>query len=196
MRWLALAVVVGCVGCGSASRTQTETVANKTERPAAPLAFRVRLDGVGPLTYKSESTLEGLRAALPGLEVRRTDLGESGIVYDVLDGSEKLFYVVPDELEQEEDGTRRYEKTIFTIFVTTPRITVDGYTWRVGAPLESAKDLMRCECWGAGEVTACSIRAHLAVIFEERCEPAEKGGPQVMVGHTIGRIMWERVTRD
>ena len=191
MRRLAL---VALVACGGAPRT--ETVANQTEKPAAPVSFRVRLDGVGPLTATSESTLEGLRAALPGLDVRRTDLGESGIVYDVLDGSEKLFYVVPDELEQEEDGTRRYEKTIFTIFVTSPRIGVDGYSWRVGAPLESAKDLMQCECWGSGEVTACSIRAHLAVIFEERCEPAEKDGPQVMVGHTIRRIMWERVARD
>jgi hypothetical protein len=112
--------------------------------------------------------------ALPGLEVRTHDLGDSGIVFDVLDGDEKLFYVVPDELEQEEDGTRHYEKTIFTIFVTSPRLSVEGYSWRVGQRLDSAKDLMQCECWGSGEVTACSIRAHLAVIFEERCEAVVK----------------------
>jgi hypothetical protein len=36
----------------------------------------------------------------------------------------------------------------------------------------------------------------LAVIFEERCEAAERSGPEAMVGHKIGRIMWERVARD
>lgn len=192
MRWLALAVLAAC---GGASRA--EPVSNRTDRPAPPITFQVRLDGVGPLDHRSKATLDALRAALPGLEVRARDLGDvSGIVFDVLDGDEKLFYVVPDEEEQEEDGTRRYLETIFTIFVTSPRISVQGYSWRVGAPLESTKDLVRCECWGSGEVTACSIRAHLAVIFEDRCEAAEKDGPQAMVGHKIGRIMWERVARD
>jgi hypothetical protein len=192
VRWLLLAVLASC---SSAPRTQT--VGNKTERPATPVAFRVRLSGVGPIDYKSEATLEALRAALPGLEVRSHDLGgDSGIVFDVMDGDEKLFYVVPDEEEQEENGTRRYLETVFTIFVTSPRLSVEGYSWRVGAPLESTKDLVRCECWGSGEVTACSIRAHLAVIFEERCEAAERSGPEAMVGHKIGRIMWERVARD
>jgi hypothetical protein len=187
--------VLALASCSGAPAAQT--VGNKTARPATPVSYRVRLAGVGPLDHRSEATIEGLRAALPDLEVKTHDLGaDSGIVFDVFDGSEKLFYVVPDEEEQEEDGTRRYLKTIFTIFVTSPRIAVEGYTWRVGSPLDSAKDLERCECWGSGEVTACSLRAHLAVIFEERCELAEKGGPQVMVGHKIGRIMWERVGRD
>jgi hypothetical protein len=193
VRWLALVVLAAC-GAGA---PRTQTVSNKTDSPATPITFQVRLDGVGPLDYRSKATHEALRTALPGLEVKAHDLGDvSGIVYDVLDGDDKLFYVVPDEEEQEEDGTRRYLETIFTIFVTSPRISVQGYSWRVGAPLESTKDLVRCECWGSGEVTACSIRAHLAVIFEERCEAAEKDGPQAMVGHKIGRIMWERVARD
>jgi hypothetical protein len=186
---------VAVAACSGAPAAQT--VANKTQYPASPVTYKVRLSGVGPLDYRSEATPEALRAALPDLEVKTNDLGgDSGIVFDVFDGSEKLFYVVPDEEYQEEHGTRRYLKTIFTIFVTSPRVSVEGYSWRVGAPLESAQDLMRCECWGSGEVTACSIRAHLAVIFEERCEAAEKSGPQAMVGHTIGRIMWERVARD
>jgi hypothetical protein len=192
VRWWLLVTAAACSAAPS-----PQTVANKTERPATPVTYRVKLTGVGPLDARSEATREGLRAALPDFEVKTHDLGgDSGIVFDVFDGDEKLFYVVPDEEEREDDGTRRYLKTIFTIFVTSPRIAVEGYSWRVGSPLESATDLTRCECWGSGEVTACSIRAHLAVIFEERCEPAEQGGPQVMVGHKIGRIMWERVARD
>jgi hypothetical protein len=189
-----LLLVVALASCGGGQRAQT--VENKAGLAKAA-TFTVRLSGVGPLDSRSEATPEALRAALPGLEVKTTDLGaDSGIVFDIYDGSDKLFYVVPDEEEQEENGTRHYLKTIFTIFVTSPRINVEGYSWRVGSPLESAKDLLQCECWGTGEVTACSIRAHLAVIFEERCEAAEKSGPQAMVGHKIGRIMWERVAKD
>jgi hypothetical protein len=190
-----LLLVVALASCSAPPRPQT--ISNLSDHPARPSAFMVRLSGVGPLGDRSEATLEGLRAAMPGLEVKTHDLGgDSGIVFDVFDGGEKLMYVVPDEEEQEENGTRRYGNTIFTIFVTSPRIAVEGYSWRVGSPLESAKDLTRCECWGSGEVTACSLFAYLAVIFEERCEAAEQSGPQAMVGHKIGRIMWERVSRD
>jgi len=109
-----------------------------------------------------------------------------------------LLYVVPDEGERGENGEHNYENTIFAVFATTPRVTVEGYSWRVGYPLDSVKDLMGCECWGSGaeEVTACYIRAHLTVIFEEHCRVAREGGPEAMLGHKIGRIMWKRVAND
>jgi hypothetical protein len=133
---------------------------------------------------------------LPAVTVKTNDLGaDSGIVFDVFDGAERLFYVVPDE-ETHDSGERRYATTIFSIFATSPRVSVEGHAWRIGAPLASADGLTGCECWGDGEVTACSTSANLSVVFEERCEPAEADGPAAMVGRTIGRIMWKRVASE
>lgn len=152
--------------------------------------------GLAPLGAASEATEAGLRAALPSVTVKTNDLGpESGIVFDVFDGAERLFYVVPDE-ESEPIAERRYTTTIFSIFATSPRVSVEGHAWRVGAPLDTADGLTGCECWGDGEVTACSTSASLSVIFEERCEPAEADGPAAMVGRRVGRIMWKRVGAD
>ncbi|HEX5061403.1 MAG TPA: hypothetical protein VFV99_18675 [Kofleriaceae bacterium] len=190
---VAIDALAGCWGGGK----PPDALSNANHTPAARRTFEMRLDGVGPLGWKSEATEAALRIALPELTIKTNDLGaESGIVFDVFDGTEKLMYVVPDEQERDETGTHHYDKTIFSIFATSPRISVSGHSWRVGYPLENANDLMGCECWGEGEVTACTIRAHLAVIFEENCEVARDAGPQAMVGHKIGRIMWKRVADD
>jgi hypothetical protein len=192
MKWL---VVVAAAGCFGSSKT-TPPLSNTTSAPARPTEWRMSVAGLAPLGAGTEATEAGLRAALHAVTVKMNDLGgESGIVFDVLDGAERLFYVVPDE-EPHDSGERRYATTIFSIFATSPRVRVEGYTWRVGAPLDSADGLTACECWGDGEVTACSTGANLSVIFEERCEPAESGGPAAMIGRPIGRIMWKRIVAD
>ena len=192
MRAFVWLFALGCSG------SAPKTISNSAAQRDAPATYRMSASGLGPLAYQSEATEDGLRAALPSLTVKTNDLGESsGVVYDVFDGDAKLFYVVPDENEAwAEKGAPRYSKTIFAIFATSERIVVDGYSWRVGRPLETAQDLVGCECWGDGEVTACSLREHLSVIFEDRCEAARDAGPHVMIGHKIGRIMWKRTTAD
>lgn len=193
MRWLALLAIAGCGGAS----TPAPTVSNTTPRPPAlPREWRMSVAGLGPLGAQSEATEAALRVALPAVTVKTTDLGgESGLVFDVFDGDEKLFYVVPDE-EDQDGGEQRYAKTIFSIFATSSRVHVEGHAWQVGSPLEKADGLLTCECWGDGEVTACTTGANLSVIFEERCEPAQADGPSVMIGKRVGRIMWKRLLED
>lgn len=193
MRWLvAVAAVAGC----SAAPKSTQPLSNASGAPGLAVPWRMTNTGLGPLGASTEATEAALHSALPSVTVKTNDLGgDSGIVFDVFDGAERLFYVVPDD-ESGEGSDQRYAKTIFSIFATSSRVSVEGHAWRVGAPLDKADGLTRCECWGDGEVTACMTAANLSVIFEEHCEPAEQGGPSAMVGRRVGRIMWKRVAED
>lgn len=152
--------------------------------------------GVGPLGAETLATEAELQRLLPTTRVVATALGEtSGEVFDVFEGTERIFYVVPDDVEGYSEGDdRRYASTIFAIFAVSGRVIIEGRPWRVGEPFTDDRGLDRCECWGGGEVTACfRIGTHLRVIFEEPCEEAKRDGAHAMHGKPIGRIMWKRV---
>jgi hypothetical protein len=158
-------------------------------------------EGVGPFNAKTEGTEATITKLVPSLRVVTHDLGgESGIVFDVFDGYERLFYIVPDDAvgwTDDQGNENRYASTVFAVFAVSERVNVQGRGWRVSKPLGDAKGLDRCECWGEREVTACfQTGSHIRVIFEQSCEEAEKVGGQAMIGQPIARIMWKRVVND
>jgi hypothetical protein len=189
------AIVVLAVLTACYRSSTTPPLRNQTP---AVTGWRLGERGVGPIDAATKATELALQRLLPGLRVKTTNLGgESGIVFDVLDGTEKLMYVVPDDAPAPENAPEEfkagYATTIFAIFATSSRVSVDGHPWRVGAALDSVEHVSVCECWGAGEVTACwTDGPHVRLIFEERCEDARDHGAGAMVGKAIGRIMWKR----
>jgi hypothetical protein len=178
-------IAIGAVvaGCWTSEPARPDTpIENRTQQGPAG-GWHMSARGLSPIGDQSHATLEELRAQLPAMRVEVRDLGESGVVFDVFERDEKLFYVVPDD----------NAPTVFAVFATSPRISVEGRTWQVGQPFLDAKGIDHCECWGNNEVTTCfQIGTHLRLVFEESCEDARQSGPQVMRGHAIGRIMWKR----
>lgn len=158
-------------------------------------------DGVGPFDATTEGTAAAIAKLVPSLRVATNDLGgESGVVFDVFDGDERLFYIVPDDAPgwtDDQGNENRYASTTFAVFAVSGRVKVQGRGWRVGKPLGDAKGLDRCECWGDREVTACfQTGSHIRVVFEQACDDAEKRGGAAMIGQPIARIMWKRVVSD
>jgi hypothetical protein len=154
--------------------------------------------GAGPYDVTTEATEAALQRRVPQLRVVTRDLGgETGVVFDIFDGSDRLFYVVPDDAPGyvSEQGTAHlYASTTFAVFAVSGKVRVEGRSWRAGQPLRELESLEVCECWGDREVTACfRKRSHIRVIFEDHCDSAEADGPRAMLGKTIGRIMWKRV---
>jgi hypothetical protein len=190
---IGLALSVGSWACWT-DRATSPTLSNRSET-VAPSGWRMTPTGIGPLGADTEATPAELQRLFPKARVVANDLGESGVVYDVFEGDERVLYVVPDDMEgYTEAPDRRYAKTIFAVFAVSGRVSVMGRTWRVGQPFNDARDLDRCECWGGGEVTACfRIGTHLRVIFEEPCETAQREGAKAMLGIPVARVMWKRV---
>lgn len=181
-------------GCYTGSSPTTTPIGNETPRPSRELAISAR--GLGPITEETQATEQELRRLFPDLVVKATELGGgSGLVYEVFRGSEQLFYVVPDDAPfdaGEPHAAPPYAKTIFAVFAISPRVAVEGRSWKIGSPLENARGASVCECWGDGEVTACFDRgARLRVIFEDRCEEAQEQGGSAMIGKKIARVMWK-----
>ena len=84
------------IGCSAGAGASGSTLSNTTSDRGVPAVFQISEAGLGPLGAKTDATEASLRAELPKLTVKTTDLGgSSGIVFDVFDGDEKLFYVVP-----------------------------------------------------------------------------------------------------
>lgn len=194
MRRAAL-VAFSLAGCYTGAKDAT--LSNKS---SSLTALSISRDGVGPITETTKATEEMLRAVLPGLVVRAKDLGGgSGLVFEVFDGTERLFYVVPDDTAEEpsdDDAAtpeeHTYATSIFAVFAVSPKVAVQGRSWKIGAPLESAQGATTCDCWGEGEVTACYDKgARLRVIFEDRCEDAQLQGGKAMIGKRIARVMWK-----
>ncbi|NVB83611.1 MAG: hypothetical protein HOV81_34875 [Kofleriaceae bacterium] len=193
MRRAAL-VSLALAGCYTGAKDST--LSNKSE---SRTTLAISRDGVGPINETTKATEEMLRAVLPGLVVKAKDLGGgSGLVFEVFDGAEQLFYVVPDDASTDEPEDeappeeRKYATSIFAVFAISPKVAVQGRSWKIGSPLESAQGATTCECWGEGEVTACFDKgARLRVIFEERCEDAQEQGGKAMIGKKIARVMWK-----
>ena len=117
-------------------------------------------------------------------------------MFDVFDGRERLFYIVPDDAPGYTDDSgaeHTYAKTVFAVFAVSPKIRVEGHEWQVGSALTNVKGLDVCECWGDHQVTSCFRRGtHVRLVFEAPCDDAERDGPRRMLGTPIARIMWKR----
>lgn len=190
MRWLLALLAVG--GCWR-SRTSEPVLANHAEETDFVITSR----GVGPFGPATTATEAALQALAPRMSVRTHDLGgESGIVFDVFDGDDRLLYVVPDDAVgwTDDDGAEhRYASTVFAVFAVSPNVRVQGRSWRVGQPFDDLAGIDVCECWGNREVTACFRRGtRIRVIFELPCDDAEQGGARAMLGKPIARLMWKR----
>lgn len=199
---LAALSLAGCY-TGSSATTSSGTLANQSTT-SAPLA--ISSHGLGPINDSTKATQQSLQTLLPHLVVKSTNLsGGSGLVYEVFDHNEQLFYVVPDDAGGDsggdaggdDDESRNYATTIFAVFAVSPRIAVEGRDWTIGQPLASAKGASHCECWGDGEVTACfDPGSRLRLIFEDRCDDAKSKGGRAMIGKKIARVMWKVQTDD
>lgn len=190
-RWLLAAVLVA--GCWR-SRAAPPAITNHASDPG----YVITALGVGPFDASTEATQAALQRRAPELRVVARDLGgESGIVFDILDGTERLFYVVPDDAPGyvSEDGKEhRYSSTTFAVFAVSEKVRVEGRSWRAGQSFSEVGNLDVCECWGNRDVTACYRRgSRIRLIFEESCNEAENAGPRAMLGKAIGRIMWKRL---
>lgn len=190
MKWPWLGVLAGCAGSSNAPPISNQLHAQRQ--------WVLGEGGLAPITADTRPTKEALEVLFPALRVSEVVQGEdgSGRIFEVHSPTEKLFYVVPDDAESDtgpgDDIPHRYADTIFAVFVTSPSVVVEGKPWRVGGAVD-ASDIIGCECWGVGEVTACwTNTAHLRLVFEQPCEQAVKDGGKAMAGKPIARIMWQR----
>jgi hypothetical protein len=171
MRCVYLLVLAGCWSSSS-------TPPAKPDGKASALA--IREGGFGPVDGHTPATLQAVRQAFAGYEVRPIN-DEGTLEYRVYKGDELLLYVVPDD-----DGT------IFNIHATSNKVSVEGHAWRVGAPFEGASLLSQCECWGENP-TCWKQGEHIAVNFSRECGDIAGNDTRMMKvldGVTVQRIIW------
>lgn len=186
-------LLVALTGCWHSQSTAPDLSAHVSSTDAS---YVITETAAGPFDATSVATREGLQSRAPGLRVALRDLGqESGIVFNVYADRERLFYVVPDDAPgyTDDQETHAYAKTVFGVFAMSPKVRVQGRSWRVGQLLDDVAGLDRCECWGDDTVTTCFHKgSHIRLVFEANCHPAAEQGAKVMIGTPIGRIMWKR----
>ncbi len=172
-----IAPVILIAGCFTSSPAPVTTLSNNAT-PAAD-AMSVTATAVGPLDADTEATLVHLRAVLAGYEVKPAHDGS--LQYDVYKGTEKLFYVVPDD----DRGT------IFNIHVVSGSVPVAGKSWRVGQPFAGADRLSTCECWGDNP-TCFTVGEHVAVNFDRTCDDvtSDARARRTLDGMAIQRVIW------
>lgn len=176
MRIVPVILLAGCYR--SATPATTTPLSNNVKAATGELS--VSAGAVGPIRADTEATLVHLRAVLAGYEVKPSQDGS--LQYDVYKGSEKLFYVVPDE----ERGT------VFNIHVVSGSVAVEGKSWRVGKPFSGSSHLTDCECWGDNP-TCFAKGEHVAVNFDRGCDGVTSGDARerrVLDGVTIQRVIW------
>jgi hypothetical protein len=174
MRLAWLVVTAGC----AAPAKPAPTISNRIAAGVGGLLV-ISEDGFGPLHAHSQATLNALRAAFVGYDVRATN--DSSLSYSVYLGDEKLVWVIPNE-----DGT------LFNVHATSPRVETMGHDWRVGSPFRDAAALTDCECWG--DNPTCYRRgAHVAVNLKRECGDligANHPSLRVLDGVEIQRVIW------
>ncbi len=170
-------VYVAIVACGCWSGSQAPA---RPDPAKAPGALAIRPGGFGPIDANTPATLQALRQAFAGYEVRPIN-DDGTLEYRVYKGDEMLLYVVPDD-----DGG------IFNVHATSGKVVVEGRDWRVGAPFQGAAQLSQCECWGDNP-TCWKAGDHIAVNFARECGDLAGGDTRVMRvldGITVQRIVW------
>jgi hypothetical protein len=163
-------------GCGASA--PPPAISNRAATGSAGL-LTISEERFGPLRPDTPATLNGLRAAFAGYEVRATN--DTTLSYSVYLGSEKLAWVIPDE-----------NGALFNVHATSPRIETLGHDWRVGSTFQGSSSLTDCECWG--ENPTCYRRgARLAVNFQRECAGVvgvDAHALRVLDGVVIQRVIW------
>jgi hypothetical protein len=146
-------------------------------------AISLTATALGPLTAKTPANLVALRKALAGYDVVPvnvdTDPDKGHLEYQVYEGTKLVFLIVPKS-----DGA------ILNVHVSTPKVTVPGHPWRVGAPFAGVAALTSCECWG-GKPACFTKGEHVAVTFDRACRgTADARSRRVLEGIPIRRLVW------
>ena len=134
---------------------------------------------VGPIRGDSRGTLVGLRALLPGLEVK--PVYDGAVEYHVARDGEELYYVIPGD-----DGG------VFNVHITSSKLGAPAHPWRAGQPFSGAATLTACECWGDQPV-CYKTGEHVAVSFKRACDGIENADGrawQVLDGVAVQRMIW------
>ncbi len=137
---------------------------------------------MGRLDATTRTTLESLRAALRGYEVR--PIYDGGLEYHVYKDGEHLYYVIP---------TTGAADKLFNIHIVSSKLSVAQHTWRAGEPFSGAALLTKCECWGDQPV-CYKVGEHIAVAFKRACAPLsdqdDAHARVVLDGVTVQRMVW------
>jgi hypothetical protein len=164
--WLA---GLACCG-GSGGAVQVREPAPPAPKPVAPprpvIGIAVTEAGVGPINTQTSATAEGLRAILPGFEVRPIyapgHSAESGPGFNVpdlhvLDGDELLFVVAPNERAE-----------VLDVRIASPRISNDR-GWRIGATLADMQRIDGCQCISDG-LTCFAKGSRVGILLDDDCQ--------------------------
>jgi hypothetical protein len=184
-------LLAGCyTGSGAAA---PPVVANQVVRkPDKQSLFAFGAEGLGPIHAGATVSLPELQAMFRGYAIAPEGTGSS-FVFNVREGNELLFYVVP------RDSTEPYGD-VFGVHVKSRRITEQDHGWRVGDIFRDRDAIDHCECWGSGDaVVATCYRTgeHVAVLFERgqrglSCTGEVEGNAvDGVVGHRIDRLVWQ-----
>jgi hypothetical protein len=157
--------------------------------PQAPIAPMSRPEptialtetALGPLTPTTKASLLVLRGVLVGYTVIPVNVGNDpefpSLEYQVFDADNQMFAIVPDD-----------EGQILNVHVLTPKVTMAGRPWRVGAPFAGA--VTDCDCWG-GKTVCFKKGEHVAVTFDRRWRAAiDARGRRTLEGIAIKRLVW------
>jgi hypothetical protein len=185
------AVLALCAGCYTGSTPVPPPLANKAPRPASSSRYMLDQAGLGELRAGSQVSIAALRRMFEGHRVE-PEGANSSFVFNVFDGDERLFYVVPTA------SVAPYG-AVFGVHVTSPRIPDRLHGWRVGDVFFDRAAIERCECWGGGnrEVATCYRPGeHVAVLFERgahglRCAGVADARAESIVGTRIDRLVWQ-----
>jgi len=165
-------VVMLLLAAGCGGHAPPSTLAPPPPDPST----RITATGIGSLTGATPATLVGLRAQLAGLDVVPVNRVE-GLEYEVRQGSDILYYVIPDE-----------NAKILNVHITNPRFVVADHAWGIGKPL-AASDASICECWGDKPV--CYKKGdHVAAAFDRECDEYEENLRSKVSKLAVTRVVW------
>ena len=172
-------LVLLLTACASAPPPPRPVTAAPSPGPSPDLTITEA--AVGRLDGKTRTTLEGLRTALRGYEVR--PVYDGGLEYHIYKDGEHLYYVIP---------TTGAGDKLFNIHIVSGRFTVATHPWRAGQPFKGAVKLTHCECWGDQPV-CYAAGEHIAVAFKRACEGLSDGDERARVvldGVAVQRMIW------
>jgi hypothetical protein len=148
--------------------------------PAPEPTIALTEDAVGPIAKTTKASLIALRAVLVGYTVIPVNVGTDpefpALEYQVFDNDTQMFTIVPNE-----------QGSILNIHVLTPKVTIAGRTWRVGAPFSGS--VTDCQCWG-GKAVCFKKGEHVAVTFDKGCRTAVDARNRKIDGVAIQRLVW------
>jgi hypothetical protein len=169
-------IAIACIlGCGAAMPAPQAVPDSSIVLTATSL---------GPLSAKTPANLVALRQIFAGYDVVPVNVDTApdrrALEYQVFEHGKLMFVIVPSS-----------EGAILNVHVNTPKVSVTGHPWRVGAPFAGASELTTCECWG--NKPACFKKGeHVAVTFERSCKgTADARSRRALEGIPIKRLVWK-----